>query len=256
MAKVKEQIMLTGGVLASMAMSPKAFASFVANKTAANGIFTTTEDARRLNPATTTMHAVFCYGWWDSPSALDDGYWICKNSWGPGWGLGGSFRVAYDSAYIMQPDYTFALEFNKANITQRLEDIRQRLKPHLSYDSSAAGCVLHAPRQPQRLLEFVQDLSILSSTLSMATRPRKADILADVLAFNLGWMHRLQLSAATRVPFRLCGRTKRLLYDILSPTMRPSPSPAVLPSPLPPTTPASPSPPPAAFKLLTIITCG
>lgn len=79
MAKVKEQIMLTGGVLTSMAMSSTVFTSFVANKTSAGGTFTALEDASRLDPATITMHAVFCYGWWDSPSTFNDGYWICKN---------------------------------------------------------------------------------------------------------------------------------------------------------------------------------
>jgi hypothetical protein len=28
------------------------------------------------------MHAVFCYGWWDNPANLDDGYWLCKNRCG------------------------------------------------------------------------------------------------------------------------------------------------------------------------------
>lgn len=79
MARVKEQIMLTGGVFASMAMSPTTYGSFVANKTTASGTFATTENANKLAPDSLVMHAVFCYGWWDSPRILDDGYWICKN---------------------------------------------------------------------------------------------------------------------------------------------------------------------------------
>jgi hypothetical protein len=79
MAKVKEQIMLTGGVMTSMAMSPTVFDRFVKYKTGANAAFTTSEDATKLGPSSSIMHAVFCYGWWDSPSSLGDGYWLCKN---------------------------------------------------------------------------------------------------------------------------------------------------------------------------------
>ena len=46
--RVKEQIMLTGGVLASMAMSQTTFSQFVAYKTAANSIFTTNEDVSKV----------------------------------------------------------------------------------------------------------------------------------------------------------------------------------------------------------------
>ncbi|WIA14374.1 hypothetical protein OEZ85_002903 [Tetradesmus obliquus] len=212
MARAKEQIMLTGGVFTSMAMSSTAFGRFAQNKTAASGTFVAIEDASKLDPSTSVMHAVFCYGWWDRPGILSDGYWICKNSWGPGWGLGGSFRVAYGSAFIMQPDHTFAMQFNKASLTQRVEDIKQRLGPDLSNDQS--GCVLYTPKQPTRMLQLVRDLSILSTSISMATRPRKADILADVLASNLGFVR--NVSAASNGPFRLCGKVAPLLTDIIS----------------------------------------
>lgn len=82
MAKVKEQIMLNGGVLTSLAMSDGvngAFKNFKANKTAANGAFSVAEDLRMVVPSSVVMHAVFCYGWWDNPVRADDGYWICKN---------------------------------------------------------------------------------------------------------------------------------------------------------------------------------
>jgi hypothetical protein len=81
MAKVKEQIMLNGGVITSMAMSQRAFDSFSSNATKAYGAFTTAEDLRRSAPDAVVMHAVFCYGWWDNPTKADDGYWICKNRW-------------------------------------------------------------------------------------------------------------------------------------------------------------------------------
>lgn len=84
MAKVKEQIMLNGGVLASLALSNGvngAFQKFVANKISANGAFSVAEDLRLAVPGDVAMHAVFCYGWWDHPARAEDGYWICKNRW-------------------------------------------------------------------------------------------------------------------------------------------------------------------------------
>ncbi len=40
-------------------------------------------------------HCVVIVGYDDSP-----GYWICKNSWGPGWGEQGFFRIAYGQCGI------------------------------------------------------------------------------------------------------------------------------------------------------------
>jgi hypothetical protein len=82
MAKIKEQIMLNGGFITSMAMSAGAFTNFVANKTAANAVFAVAEDLRSTAVAVVAMHAVFCDGWWDNPRNVNDGYWICKNRWG------------------------------------------------------------------------------------------------------------------------------------------------------------------------------
>jgi hypothetical protein len=79
MARAKEQIMLTGGVMTSIAMSQSIFRSFVANRTGANSVFTANEDARTFASEQPAMHAVFCYGWSDNPRITGDGYWICKN---------------------------------------------------------------------------------------------------------------------------------------------------------------------------------
>ncbi|WIA14400.1 hypothetical protein OEZ85_002927 [Tetradesmus obliquus] len=137
MAQVKEQIMLNGGVITSLALSNNAFSAFVENKTSSNGVFGVAEDLRDTARGDLSMHAVFCYGWWDNMSDANDGYWLCKNSWGSNWGLGGSFRAAYGAANLTQPDYTFALQYNRANPLARATQIRQQLKLSLAFESSS-----------------------------------------------------------------------------------------------------------------------
>jgi hypothetical protein len=80
-ARAKEQIMLTGGVMTSIAMSSSRFMDFVANRTAANGVFSANENVRVAAQQDVVMHAVFCCGWWDNPQNPGDGYWICNNRW-------------------------------------------------------------------------------------------------------------------------------------------------------------------------------
>lgn len=72
--------MLSGGIFTSMAVSNTAFQQFVSyNAKARNAVFKTTEDLALTPNTEVTMHAVFCYGWWDNPSDVEDGWWLCKN---------------------------------------------------------------------------------------------------------------------------------------------------------------------------------
>ena len=48
-------------------------------------------------------HAVAIIGYNDDP-----GYWICKNSWGPGWGEDGFFRILYGECNIADPAFYFS----------------------------------------------------------------------------------------------------------------------------------------------------
>jgi hypothetical protein len=84
MAAVKESIMLSGGVFASMALSAAAFKQFLDYKPKSSNdstsVLRVTENLSRVNPI---MHAIFCYGWWDNPRDLKDGWWLCKNRCGP-----------------------------------------------------------------------------------------------------------------------------------------------------------------------------
>jgi hypothetical protein len=47
-------------------------------------------------------HAVLLIGY-----SNDDNYWIAKNSFGPRWGDGGFFRIAFDASGILDPALTF-----------------------------------------------------------------------------------------------------------------------------------------------------
>ncbi|WIA38518.1 hypothetical protein OEZ86_001839 [Tetradesmus obliquus] len=193
MAKVKQRIMLSGGVIASMAMSDAAFRQFQTYGAAGDAVFAPNEDLAG-NPA--TMHAIFCYGWWDNPKDTVDGWWLCKNSWGPSWGLNGSFKVAYGAAYIMQPDYTFALEI-KESTTQ----VQQRFTQALTYPAKP-GCVQYSPKQPERLLKLADDLTTLA--LAAQVPVSLPQVLTDLVTGKLGRVR--NISAATRGPFRLCGK--------------------------------------------------
>jgi hypothetical protein len=58
MAKVKEQIMLTGGVMTSMAPSMSGFERFTKYKA---GVCSAMDELQSGDAG--IMHAVFCYGW-------------------------------------------------------------------------------------------------------------------------------------------------------------------------------------------------
>jgi hypothetical protein len=78
---VKEQIMLSGGVLTSIALTSARLTQFIAY-----GGDTTTllgQDIYNITGDITSddvlFPGLFCYGWWDNPCHVGDGYWICKN---------------------------------------------------------------------------------------------------------------------------------------------------------------------------------
>ena len=47
-----------------------------------------------------TNHQVLLVGWKDDPNIEHGGYWICKNSWGTGYGYNGFFNIEYGSLHI------------------------------------------------------------------------------------------------------------------------------------------------------------
>jgi hypothetical protein len=87
----------------------------------------------------------------------------CSWSRARDWGADGTFKIAYGSAYIMQPDYTYAVQFTKSSITARTAEIKQQLKQAmLVYDNGASGCAICTLKQSLRLAKLA---GLLSKTL-------------------------------------------------------------------------------------------
>lgn len=51
-----------------------------------------------------TNHVVLMVGWKDDPNIGNGGYWICKNSWGTGYGYNGFFNIEYGSLHVDDSD--------------------------------------------------------------------------------------------------------------------------------------------------------
>lgn len=68
-AKVKQAIILNGGVLTALAILP-AFGNLKCS---------TTYDVELKADEEPDWHAAFCYGWEDASNNTGDGWWLCKN---------------------------------------------------------------------------------------------------------------------------------------------------------------------------------
>jgi hypothetical protein len=132
-------------------------------------------------------------------------------SWSAAWGLQGSFRLAYGAAYSMQPDFTYALAFTASSADNNTAALELQLAPRLAADKQT-GCLVFTPAQPQRLIKLVDDLNALSIVYDNA--PDSTEILADVVSSNPRILR--SLAAASRGPFRLCGKTAEMLRPLLS----------------------------------------
>jgi hypothetical protein len=100
----------------------------------------------------------------------------------------------------MQPDYTFALK-----LSENLSQVRQRFVKALAYPATP-GCLLFAPQQPTRLIALADELTTLTA---LAPNLLPAQVLADVITSNFNRVR--NLSAAVKGPYRLCGKTERML---------------------------------------------
>ncbi|WIA16006.1 hypothetical protein OEZ85_012739 [Tetradesmus obliquus] len=216
MAMVKERIMLSGGVMTSMAMTNDTYRQFEEYNSKLKKDIITAPQQGADEDSIAARHAVFCYGWEDNPQNNEDGYWRCKNSWSPAWGFQGSFKIAYGSAFIMPPD-TYALEFYISSYEAHATNISRSMLPSLADDPTKPGCLKYRPPQPQRLIKLVEDLTVVLSQVSNGRR-QAADtgniVLADVVTFNRELVK--PLSAVGKGPFLVCGKTAVMLNTVMT----------------------------------------
>lgn len=205
LAMLKQKIILHGGVITAMAKL-QAFESYPGTPPK------TLYDEEVPDDGDVDLHAAFCYGFADSATIPGAGYWLCKNSWGPSWGLRGTFRIAYGAAYVMPPDYTYALQFGPSG-TGKLNDVKKLLqqgstRPNQPVNTTTDECVWYQAGKAMRLVILHDLLTTIASSQPNFGPTTKAQVLSDLLSSNLGYVADL---AAANTTFRVCGTARQLL---------------------------------------------
>jgi hypothetical protein len=138
------------------------------------------------------------------------------SSWGTSWGLQGTFRIAYAAAYIMPPEYTYALQFGPTSAAAKASNAKQQLRQGTIVADTAgtADCVWYQAQTPLRLVVLHELLSTLANAATTAI-PDPAAILSDLLAANLGYVRDL---AAANATFRVCGNAREILTAAMNAT--------------------------------------
>jgi len=204
LARIKEAILLYGGVITSMIIwsdfkrYPVPARTTPAGSTLTHNIYNRTRAPAGESSGFLDLHAIFCYGWNDtsdwSPEqssfaggAVLRGYLLCKNSWGSSWGLNGTFMVAYGAAEVLQGDYTFAMRFQRHNRSS--EALKLLVGNSVAVtDPAYPTCWLFSPPHPMRLLHVADELlsawEAAGSYEGASTVPSERDVLQDLIAIN------------------------------------------------------------------------
>eukprot|EP00775_Hariotina_reticulata_P007184 gene7184-7398_t len=197
LARIKESIVLRGGVMTSMVIWSDFRRYPAASPT---GVYNTTRRPASDPASAVELQAVYCYGWNDT-SVWDEeqerflngslqGFLLCKNSWGTDWGLNGTFRIAYDAAYILQPDYTFAIEFVKDSQGKQAAELLKSFSEKVT-DPRYPRCRLFRPPRPMRLLHLVEHLWYALTDSRMTNDNLlgigKRNIIEELIISNVGY---------------------------------------------------------------------
>lgn len=128
---VKREIMEHGAVKASY------YSDGTSYYTTPKGEYSYNQRAVTVNSSPSTNHAIAIMGWDDSFSRdhfksgkrpMNDGAWLCKNSWGEGFGKNGFFWISYEEPSISMfttfsagsRDYDFTYQYDGAGYKQYL----------------------------------------------------------------------------------------------------------------------------------------
>jgi hypothetical protein len=149
MARVKERIMLSGGVIASMAMSGRTFKQFLAFKGPVNAVVTANESLAGTAFGHVVMHAVFCYGWWDNPNNLEDGWWLCKNRWADSGPLVSTVPVKNSLVWLY---YALDVRFGQLTVTIASADTHQSRNCHCKQGRLATPRCLGCGAEPGKVI--------------------------------------------------------------------------------------------------------
>jgi hypothetical protein len=139
-------------------------------------------------------------------------------SWGPSFGLQGNFKIAYGAAYIMPPDYTFAMQFGPDSTAAAAAAISKQLKGCFVQDQQNQRCLLYRPNLPTRLVTLADMLGVLALHASVsggASAPSRADILADLVLSNLGVVADLAAVTKPGKVVKVCGSSIELLAGLV-----------------------------------------
>lgn len=133
------------------------------------------------------------------------------HSWGPSWGLRGTFRIAYGAALIMPNEYTYAIQFGPSD-DGKIIDVKKLLRqgstrPAQS-DNATDNCVMYQAFKAMRLVKLHDMLITLASSQLGYNSRTKAQVLSDLISSNLG--HVADITAANTT-FRVCGTARQLL---------------------------------------------